>query len=193
MFRIYYERNKATSTIILINVMMALVVILSGGFNLLNLISWGALSPYFVFENSEWYRLITSMVLHGSIFHLIMNMYVLFYLGAFMEKILGKIKFLILYLISGLISSLTVVFIGSPNVVTVGASGSIFGIMGALFIMTFMKNNFLNIQTIKSIRYLTFINIFFTLLIPSISVEGHLGGLISGLIIYFLFSIQKAK
>ena len=72
--------------------MMALVVILSGGFNLLNLISWGALSPYFVFENSEWYRLITSMVLHGSIFHLIMNMYVLFYLGAFMEKILGKIK-----------------------------------------------------------------------------------------------------
>ena len=110
-----------------------------------------------------------------------------------MEKILGKIKFLILYLISGLISSLTVVFIGSPNVVTVGASGSIFGIMGALFIMTFMKNNFLNIQTIKSIRYLTFINIFFTLLIPSISVEGHLGGLISGLIIYYLFSIQKAK
>ena len=133
------------------------------------------------------------MVLHGSIVHLIMNMYVLFYLGAFMEKILGKIKFLILYLISGLISSLTVVFIGSPNVVTVGASGSIFGIMGALFIMTFMKNNFLNIQTIKSIRYLTFINIFFTLLIPSISVEGHLGGLISGLIIYYLFSIQKAK
>ena len=193
MLRIYYERNKVTSTIILINVMMALVVILSGGFNDINLISWGSLIPYFVFENSEWYRLITSMVLHGSIFHLIMNMYVLFYLGAFMEKILGKIKFLTLYLISGLISSLTVVFIGSPNVVTVGASGSIFGIMGALFIMTFMKNNFLNIQTIKSIRYLTFINIFFTLLIPSISVEGHLGGLVSGLIIYYLFSIQKAK
>lgn len=187
MLNAYYERHKVTSTLILINVMMGIVVLSSGGFTINNLMSWGALNPFYVREVGEWYRIVTSMMLHGSLFHLLMNMYVLYYIGGFMERILGPTKYLFMYVISGVAASLLVVAIGDIQSVTVGASGSIFGIMGGLFLMTFIKPSWLNPQTIKSIRFLTSLNLLFTLLIPSISLEGHLGGLVSGLILFYLF------
>lgn len=186
MLSAYYERHKVTSTLILINVMMGIVVMTTGGFTINNLISWGALNPYYVKVVGDWYRIVTSMMLHASLFHLLMNMYVLYYIGGFMERILGPVKFTIMYLVSGIAASLLVVFVGNVSAVTVGASGSIFGIMGGLFLMTFVKASWLNPQTIRSIRFLTGLNLAFTLLIPSISLEGHIGGLIAGIILFYI-------
>jgi len=186
MINAYYERHKVTATLILINVMMGLVVLSSGGFTITNLISWGALNPYYVRVEGDWYRIVTSMLLHGSIFHLLMNMYVLYYIGGFMERILGPLKYTLMYLIAGVSASLLVVFIGNVNAVTVGASGSIFGIMGGLFLMTYVKSSWLDPQTIRSIRFITGLNLVLTILIPSISVEGHFGGLIAGLILFYV-------
>ncbi len=91
----YYEKHPMTSLIILINVMMSLVVLFTGGFdNLVNLVEWGAIYPPFIRINNEWYRLLTSMFLHGSLLHVFFNMYVLFYLGALLERILSKWLFL---------------------------------------------------------------------------------------------------
>ena len=92
----YYEKNPMTSLIILINAMMAVVVLTTGGFSdLINLIEWGALYPPFITFNNEWFRLLTAMFLHGSLLHVFFNMYVLFYLGALLERILGKWLFLL--------------------------------------------------------------------------------------------------
>mgnify|MGYP001548465124 CR=1 FL=1 len=186
MINAYYEKHKVTATLILINVMMGLVVISSGGFTISNLISWGALNPYYVRVEGDWYRIVTSMLLHGSIFHLLMNMYVLYYIGGFMERILGPLKYTLMYVIAGISASLLVVLIGNVNAVTVGASGSIFGIMGGLFLMTYVKSSWLNPQTIRQIRFITGLNLILTILIPSISVEGHFGGLIAGLILFYV-------
>ena len=183
----YYERHKITSIIIAANLMMGLVVLVTGGFSLENLYGWGALWPPAVLYSNEWYRIFTSMLLHGNIFHLAMNMYVLFYIGGFMERILGKIPYVSLYVISGLIAGLSVTYLGELSVITVGASGSIFGIMGALFVLTFVEKNRLPLPMVNQIRSLTLLNIAITFLIPGISVYGHLGGLLSGIVMYFIF------
>jgi rhomboid protease GluP len=189
----YYDQFKITTIIISANIMMGLVVLSSGGFDLENLYGWGALWPPAVIINGEWYRVMTSMLLHGNIFHLAMNMYVLFYIGGFMEKILGTYKYLALYVVSGIAAGLSVIYLGDANVITVGASGSIFGIMGALFIMTFLEKDRLPQVIVKQIRTLTLINIGFTFLVPGISVFGHLGGLIAGIIIYFILKYTSQK
>ena len=188
----YYEKHPMTSLIILINVMMSLVVLFTGGFdNLVNLVEWGAIYPPFIRINNEWYRLLTSMFLHGSLLHVFFNMYVLFYLGALLERILSKWLFLSFYLVTGLLSSFAVFALGDPNVVTVGASGAIFGIIGALFIMTYLKPYYFNPYFVRSIRSLTFINVALTFIIPQVSFYGHIGGLLSGIVMYFL--IVKPK
>jgi len=183
----YYEKNPMTSLIILINAMMAVVILATGGFNdLINLVEWGALYPPFITFDNEWYRLLTAMFLHGSLLHVFFNMYVLFYLGALLERILGKWIFLMFYLGTGLLASFAVYALGNPNVVTVGASGAIFGIIGALFIMTYLKPYYFNPYFVRSIRSLTFINVALTFIIPQVSFYGHIGGLLSGFLLYFI-------
>jgi len=190
----YYEKNPMTSLIILINAMMAVVILATGGFNdLINLVEWGALYPPFITFDNEWYRLLTAMFLHGSLLHVFFNMYVLFYLGALLERILGKWIFLMFYLGTGLLASFAVYALGNPNVVTVGASGAIFGIIGALFIMTYLKPYYFNPYFVRSIRSLTFINVALTFIIPQVSFYGHIGGLLSGFLLYFILVKPKLQ
>jgi rhomboid protease GluP len=190
----YYEKNPMTSLIILINAMMAVVILATGGFNdLINLVEWGALYPPLITFDNEWYRLLTAMFLHGSLLHVFFNMYVLFYLGALLERILGKWIFLMFYLGTGLLASFAVYALGNPNVVTVGASGAIFGIIGALFIMTYLKPYYFNPYFVRSIRSLTFINVALTFIIPQVSFYGHIGGLLSGFLLYFILVKPKLQ
>ena len=189
----YYEAYKITSIIIVLNVMMGIVVAASGGFTIANLYSWGALWPPAVTYQNEWYRLVTSMLLHGNVFHLLMNMYVLVYIGGFMERFIGSLRYIALYVIAGITASLAVVYLGNSNVITVGASGSIFGIMGALFLMTFIQKDALPGPIIYQIRLLTLINLGITAFIPGISIFGHLGGLITGMIIFYIFHLIRDK
>jgi rhomboid protease GluP len=189
----YYEAYKITSIIIVLNVMMGIVVAASGGFTIANLYGWGALWPPAVTYQNEWYRLVTSMLLHGNVFHLLTNMYVLVYIGGFMERFIGSLRYIALYLIAGITASLAVVYLGNSNVITVGASGSIFGIMGALFLMTFIQKDALPGPIIYQIRLLTLINLGITSFIPGLSIFGHLGGLITGMIIFYIFHLIRDK
>jgi rhomboid protease GluP len=182
----YYQYHPLTATIILINVMMGFVVLFSGGFTTLNLISWGALFPPLIQLQGEWYRLLTSMLLHGSLVHLLLNMYALYFIGGFMERLLGTYKYLMFYVIAGLTASLLVYFLGNPMTVTIGASGAIFGLMGGLLALTFLKPLLLPPATTNNIRFIALINIIFTFTIPNISIYGHLGGLLSGILLTFI-------
>lgn len=133
----------------------------------------------------EPWRLFTCMFLHGGIIHLAMNMFFFWVLGKFIEKIFGHTNYLLLYIFSGLLGSLcSVVF--NPHVVSVGASGALFGIFGALAGYLFMCKKYIPprlFQEIKSNVVMTLgLNIIFGLSVPNIDMAAHMGGLAGGFI-----------
>jgi membrane associated rhomboid family serine protease len=126
-------------------------------------------------EHGEWYRLITAAFLHYGPLHLGMNMLALWWLGQPVEAALGRARFTLIYFVAGLAGS-TGALILSPNEVTVGASGAIFGILGALFVLEYHATGRLMGQAMT----LIVINIGFSFAVPNISIGGHLGGLAAG-------------
>jgi membrane associated rhomboid family serine protease len=132
--------------------------------------------------HGEWWRLITAAFLHYGPFHLAINMYSLFFAGTLLEQLIGRWRFALLYLMSGVAGGAGAVLV-SPNAVTVGASGAIFGILGGLFLLERRGN----IATGGQIAGLIVINLIFTFALAShISVGGHVGGLIGGFVLMLL-------
>ncbi len=125
----------------------------------------------------EWYRLVTSGFVHANALHLGMNMLVIWIVGAQLEPALGRVRFSLLYAASLLAGSAGALVV-SPDVLTIGASGAAFGLMGALAIG--MRQRGIDIWR-TGIGTLILINLVFTLAIPGISIGGHIGGLIGGL------------
>lgn len=187
----YINHKPINSLLILINTIFFVVTLFTGGFNLENLIDLGALVPPLVTKNNEYYRIITAMFLHANIFHFLMNMYVLYYLGGHMEQLIGPRKYLLAYMASGIVSSLAVTYLGRDNVVTVGASGAIFGIMGGLLLLTFVRKEWFRFETIRSIRNLMGLNLVLTFVIADISILGHLGGLVAGLLLFYFIAPER--
>jgi rhomboid protease GluP len=180
------KEHPVTTIILLLNTLMLLVTLALGGFDSPNLIRLGGLVPELITENGDYHRLILSMFLHGGILHFLFNSYFLYIIGGFVEKLLGKSKFIIIYFLSGLGGSLLVWWLGDSNTVTIGASGALFGIMGALLILTYIKTSWFTAYTIKSVRRLVIINLIFTFLVPNISKFGHLGGFATGIALVYL-------
>jgi len=183
----FYTYHPVTFIILALNTIMVLLVMFDGGFTIENLVGWGAIFPPYV-KNGEYYRLLTATALHGSVIHYFFNSYILFYLGSNMEKMVGPLKFAIVYVLSALLSSLAVVYLGAQNIVTIGASGAIFGIMGGILMLTIRKKEWFNERAVKSIRVLVIFNLVFTFTFPNISIPGHLGGLVAGLLLFMLFT-----
>ncbi|MEP7114618.1 MAG: rhomboid family intramembrane serine protease, partial [Ilumatobacteraceae bacterium] len=132
--------------------------------------------------NGEYYRLITSGFLHFSIFHVGMNMLLLFQLGQLLEPSIGRLRFGLLYFASLLAGSFGALLL-QPNGLTGGASGAVFGLMAAAAIG--MHRRGVNVfQT--GIGTILILNLVITFTIPGISVGGHLGGAIAGAICGFV-------
>jgi len=187
-FKEYYKFHPVTTIILAINLVMAIILIVTGGFDTENLVKLGALVPILVTEEGEYYRIITAMFLHGGFLHLLSNSFVLYYIGAYMERLVGPKKYLLIYMISGIISSLFVLFLASDLSVTIGASGAIFGVMGGLLVLTFLRKEWFSDHTIRTIRQLIIINVVITFLVPNISIPGHMGGLIAGILLCYLMA-----
>jgi membrane associated rhomboid family serine protease len=134
----------------------------------------GALFGPLVAEG-EWWRLLTAAFLHYGPIHLGMNMLALWWIGRPLEDALGPLRYLLLYLVSGLAGSAGAL-IASPTAVTVGASGAIFGILGAAIVLERQRTYVLGGSAIT----LLVVNLGFTFLVPGISIGGHLGGLAGG-------------
>jgi len=129
-------------------------------------------------QSHEWWRLATSMFLHGSILHIGFNMYVLWWAGSQVEEYLGKARYIGLYLVSGLAGAAGAV-IQTPFTPVVGASGAIFGILGAMLILEWQFTGRLTGQAMT----LVVINLVLGFVIPNVSWGGHIGGLIGGILI----------
>jgi len=167
-----------TKAMITLNVLVFLANLAQG--SSLNRISGsifeeGALYVHGGLDQGDWWRLITAAFLHASILHIGLNMFVLWIVGAPVETAIGRGRFLVLYLVSGLAGSAGAL-IFSPDAVTVGASGAIFGILGAALVLESQRSYVLGGQAFGLIA----INLVLTFAIPNISVGGHLGGLAGG-------------
>ena len=91
------------------------------------------------FAHGEWWRIFTPMFLHYGPLHLAMNMYSLYFAGSILESLIGRWRFLLLYIVSGLAGSAGA-FLWNPNSIGVGASGAIFGVLGALYVLERRRN-----------------------------------------------------
>ena len=127
----------------------------------------------------HYYRLFTGMFLHGSIFHLIFNSYALYVIGSQIESFLGKFKFLIIYLVGGLMGSLfSITFNG--NAASIGASGAIFGLMGALVYFGYHYRVYLGNVIKSQIIPLIVFNLVLGFVMSGVDNSAHIGGLIGG-------------
>lgn len=136
--------------------------------------------------SGDWWRLLTYMFLHGSLMHIAFNMWCLWDLGALCESLYGRWTFGAIYLTTGVAAGLTSVG-WNPNVSSVGASGAIFGLAGAL-ISAFALGEFslpsIAIRsTLRSLILFAVVNLFLGELIPHVDNSAHIGGLVSGLVI----------
>jgi membrane associated rhomboid family serine protease len=142
--------------------------------------------PIGVAANGEWWRLLTSAFLHGSILHLIFNMYVLFAFGPTLERILGHWRFVVLFLMSALGGSVASFVFSDVRTVSVGASGAIFGLMGALVIAG-RRLRF----DITQVLVLIGINVAIGFFSAGTDWRAHLGGLATGAAMAVVFILPE--
>ena len=126
--------------------------------------------------SGEWYRLITSGFLHYGLIHVGFNMLILYRLGQLLEPVFGRVRFGLLY-IAALLGGSVGALLLSPNSLTAGASGAVFGLMGATAVV--MRERGINVMQ-SSIGGLLVMNLVLTFAIRGISIGGHVGGLIAG-------------
>lgn len=176
----------ATSIILDLNILVFLIMVFSGiniiSPNGIELLQWGA-NRRFETTDGEWWRLFTSMFLHGGIMHLFMNISGLVIAAIFVEPLLGRKKYLILYILSGLCGSLASIWWYS-NTISVGASGAIFGLYGA--ILGLLLTNAFPEGGKKGILMMIGIFVGINLLwglTGGIDNAAHIGGLLSGALI----------
>lgn len=149
-------------------------------------------------EEGQYYRLFTCTFLHSSIIHLALNMYALNSLGSILEKILSKGKLLVIYILSAIFASYGS-YLSTRSMhrvsISVGASGAIFGLLGALLVIAFLNRKIMGKALLKSVTEVAVINIIIGFLIPNIDNVAHISGLISGIIITYLtikhFNLKK--
>ncbi|MCM1990292.1 rhomboid family intramembrane serine protease [Oceanirhabdus seepicola] len=155
------------------------------------LLEFGALYKGLVLAG-QYHRIISSGFLHAGIMHLAMNMLALYVLGIMIEEIFGKVKFGLIYmgaLISGSIA--TIIFGG--NVISVGASGAIFGLLGAAFAYGFIMRKRIGKSFMNSLLQAILINVFIGVLVPGINNIAHLGGLVGGAVLGGIFLAVKKR
>ena len=133
-------------------------------------------------KNGDYYRLLTSMFLHIGIMHLLCNMYSLYIIGKEVENVFGKWKYLVIYILSGIAGSiLSLAF--NHNTICAGASGAIFGLLGALLYFGYYYRPYLGATLTKSIIPVIAINLIVGFLDSGIDNSAHIGGLVGGLLV----------
>ncbi|RBM24279.1 rhomboid family intramembrane serine protease [Prauserella sp. PE36] len=174
------QRAVVTPLLIAINVLVYVVTVVQAGGDPMNnndapLFADGVLWPIGIVAGDEWWRLLTSGFLHYGLLHIAMNMLALWVLGRDLEVLLGKVRFLAVYFVSMLGGAAAVFAFGETNTGTAGASGAIYGLMGAILIAVLR----LRLNPTSAIGIIV-LNIVLSVSIPGISLLGHVGGLVVG-------------
>lgn len=188
------KRIIFTNIISLICILMYVIVGIYGNnfFNFdANVLAKFGANNILLIKNGEIYRLLTCAFLHVGLIHLVVNMYSLRVIGPSVEGLIGKGKFVFIYLISAISASLmSLVFVDS-NIVSVGASGAIFGLMGALLYFGYHYRLYLNDAIKTQIIPVILFNLIIGFMMPGIDNGAHIGGLISGYLATMAIGIKN--
>ena len=171
------KKPYITYTLIALNVLIYFFSIIFLDYNVVldNFCLYGDLV-----RSGDYYRLVTSMFLHGDIFHLAFNCYALYVIGIQLESYLGKIKYLLIYLLSGIFGSfLSITLSSNPSI---GASGAVFGLMGSLLYFGYHYRVYLGTVIKSQIIPLIVINLLYGFMVTGIDNFAHIGGLVGGFI-----------
>lgn len=176
------EKPLVTYLLILINLIIFIITL----FNYSYMINTFA-NYYEVVKDGEYYRLLTCIFMHANVYHIFFNMYALYNIGKQIEKYYGKIKYLLIYLGSGIIGSLFSATL--TNNVSVGASGAIFGLFGAMVYFGYKYRTTLDGFLRSGIIPIILINLLLGFIIPNVDVSAHIGGLLGGLLLSYTLGV----
>jgi rhomboid protease GluP len=153
------------------------------------LLTFGGNNSQLILSEGQIYRLLSSMFLHGSITHLAFNMFSLYQLGPLVTQLYSKKSFYLIYFVSGLIGSIFSIALQN-QILSVGSSGAIFGLMGALFVWAIInkKREAINVILINVI-----INIALGLSLPNIDNLAHLGGFVGGVVVGYIVLKKRGR
>ena len=184
-----------TTVIIVINVAVFLILSLFGDTeDAVFMLQHGAMYEPMVTQQHEFYRIFTSMFLHFGITHLLNNMVLLGALGWNLELEIGKIRFLIIYLVSGIGGNLLSLYFGisaETYAVSAGASGAIFGLMGALLYVVIANRGRLGRLSGKGMLFMVILSLYFGLTSSGVDNWAHIGGLVTGFVMAVILYRRK--
>ncbi len=173
----------------MINVAVFLAMVTVAGFgalvepNPLTLYRFGGNLGVATLGGGQYWRLVTCMFVHAGLLHIAMNMYCLWYLGMLAEQLFGKTRYLAVYFIAGIGGSLASA-IHNPNIISIGASGAIFGVAGALLGLLLVRRDRFSPagrrSLVNNIGFFVVLNLLLGSAIPGIDMSAHVGGLIAG-------------
>lgn len=175
-----FSSKKPFVTLSIIFLCIFAFLISGYGYDSLKLVKYGAnFRPLVV--SGEYYRVISYMFLHGGFLHIILNMYSLYIVGPRVEDFFGKWKYLLIYLFSGISGGLLSIAF-NPEAISIGASGAIFGLFGALIYFGYNYRGYIGSIIKSQIVPIVIYNLLIGLFISGIDMWGHVGGLIGGVV-----------
>lgn len=184
------RKEPVTVALILINVLIFIAVELTGtSQDAWHVLNYGAVYTPYIVEKGEVYRLFTSMFLHFGIEHLVNNMLVLFVLGSRLEQVIGKIRFVLIYLLGGIagnILSLVLELRSQEFSVSAGASGAVFAVMGAMIYVVIRNKGWLGDLSMKQVLVMAAFSLYFGFTSSGVDNAAHVGGMIAGFVIAVL-------
>lgn len=189
----YYKSSPVTSILLAIMGIYFIVISLNGGTtNTEALVNFGAFFPPYIIQNNEYYRFITSIFIHIGVAHIFFNGYALYIFGTQIERVMGSMKYIMFFLITGIGGNVVTYIVSLSSetaflTVSAGASGSLFGILGAFLYLIRKHKNMISPEGRKSILTMLAINLGITLLVPNISITAHFGGLAIGYLTSYIF------
>ncbi len=184
-----------TTALIIINAAVFLILSVSGNTeDMYFMLEHGAVYEPFVVQGHEFYRLFTSMFLHFGIDHLLNNMVLLGALGWNLEMEIGKVRFLAVYLVSGIGGNIFSLYYGvrtQEYAVSAGASGAVFGLMGALLYVVIANRGRLGRLSGRGMMFMVALSLYFGITSSGVDNLAHMGGLVCGFVLAFILYRRK--
>lgn len=190
-FRNLKYKPFMTYALIIIMVLIFIIMSLDGGTtNSYNLVRFGAqFNPYIM--AGEYWRLVTPMFLHIGFTHLFLNLFTIYLIGPYVEKIFGHLRFIIIFLLSGIVGNLA--SFAFSDSVSAGASTAIFGLFGVFIMLSENFQNSIINNMARNFGLLIVLNLVSDLFMPQVNIVGHIGGLIGGILASYIVGLPNNK
>lgn len=181
------KKEPMTAIMLILNLLVFLIVEMTGrSQDTGHMLECGAAYTPLILENGEWYRIFTSMFLHFGMAHLANNMLVLFVLGGRLERAVGRVKFLLIYILGGAAGNLLSMLMDIKSLdfaVSAGASGAVFAVMGAMIYVLLRRKGRVEDITARQMLIMAAFSLYFGFTSSGVDNAAHIGGMISGLVL----------